>query len=66
MIMKILVSETKEPMVILPMAEWQNVQDRLEELEMTSSQSFRKKIAKARKEKKGYTLAEVKKKLNLR
>ncbi|MBI4993184.1 MAG: hypothetical protein HZC26_03565 [Candidatus Magasanikbacteria bacterium] len=53
----------KMPVVVLPLPVWEEIQNRLEDMEMTQSDSFRKKIAKARSEKKFYSLAQVKKML---
>lgn len=49
------------PVVVLPLKAWQEIEDRLEDVEMLHSVSFRKKIAKARAEKRLYSLAQVKK-----
>ena len=55
----------KTPVVFVPLDVWHEIEDRLENLEMMNSVAFRKKITKARKEKKFYTLTEVKKGLGL-
>ena len=51
----------KVPVVVLPLPVWEELQNRLEDLEMERSDSFRKKIAKARSEKKFYSFSQVKK-----
>lgn len=55
----------KAPVVVLPFKLWQEIENRLEELEMAASLSFRKKIAKARSEKKLYSAREIKKALGI-
>ncbi len=55
----------KEPVVIVPLKQWEDLEDRLEDFEMSSSVFFRKKIAKARGEKKRYTSDEAKKMLGV-
>jgi hypothetical protein len=55
----------KEPVVIVPLKQWEDLEDRLEDFEMSSSLTFRKKIAKARAEKKRYTSDEAKKMLGI-
>ena len=50
-----------KPVVVLPLKIWQIVEDRLEDLSVMESKKLRKKIAKARSEKKNYSGAEVKK-----
>ena len=55
----------KEPVVIVPLKQWEALEDRLEDFEMSSSPSFRKKIAKARAEKKRYTSDGAKKMLGV-
>jgi F0F1-type ATP synthase delta subunit len=49
--------------VIVPLKQWEALEDRLEDFEMSSFPSFRKKVAKARAEKKRYTSDEAKKML---
>lgn len=56
---------SSEPMVIFPLKVWKVVEERLEDLEMMESKTLRKKIAKARAEKKRYSLEQVKKTLKL-
>lgn len=55
----------KNPVVVLPLKIWREIEDRLEDFEMMNSDVFRKRIMKARKEKKFYPFAEVKKRLGL-
>lgn len=52
----------KEPVVVLPMKKWREIEDALEDLEMYSSQKLRKDIENARKEKKTVDLEELMKK----
>jgi hypothetical protein len=42
----------KEPVVVLPIKKWREIEDALEDLEMYTSAKLRKDIAAARKEKK--------------
>jgi len=51
----------KEPVVIIPLKLWENLEERLEDFEARTSLSFQKKIVKARAEKKRYTEKEAKK-----
>ena len=53
----------KKPVVVLPLEKWREIEDYLEDLEMAQSQIFKKKIAKARKEKKLYSSSELRKML---
>ena len=53
------------PVVVLPLALWREVEQQLEDLEMLQSVELPKRIAKARKEKKLYSAAAVKKLLRL-
>lgn len=55
----------KTPIVLLPLPLWEDIEDRLEELEMLRSVTLREKIAKARLEKRRYPAAHVKKLLGL-
>ena len=55
----------KEPVVVLTLKHWENIQDRLEDLEMSASSLLRKKIATARREKKSFTPKEVKRALGI-
>ena len=50
-----------KPVVVLPLATWREVENRLEDLEMYQSVELPKLIAKAREEKNYYSAAEVKK-----
>lgn len=54
------------PVVVVPLKIWEEVAQRLEDFEMLHSLSLRKKIVGARKEKKLYSDAQVKKILRLR
>jgi hypothetical protein len=53
----------KVPVIILPLKIWREIENQLEEAEMNVSVSLRKKIAKARSEKKLYSPSQVKKTL---
>lgn len=55
----------KAPVVVLPIRVWQAIENQLEELEMMQSQSLRKDISKARREKKIYYAAQAKKMLGI-
>ena len=55
----------RAPVVVLPIKIWQAIESQLEELEMVNSQSLRKNISKARKEKKLYSAAQAKKLLGI-
>ena len=55
----------KEPVVVLPMKKWHEIENALEDLEMYTSQKLRENIAKARKEKKMISLEELMKKYSL-
>lgn len=55
----------KKPMVVLPLKIWEEIEDRLEDLEAKESKQFVKKILKARSEKKLYSSAQVKRHLGL-
>ncbi len=55
----------KAPVVLVPLKVWREIEDKLEDFEIMNSEALRKRIMKARKEKKFYTLAEVKKRLGL-
>jgi sensor domain CHASE-containing protein len=52
----------KEPVVILPIKKWREIENALEDLEMYSSENLRRSIAKARKEKKTIPLGALLKK----
>lgn len=49
------------PVVVISLKKWQEIEDSLEDLAITQAQFLKKKIAKARKEKKYYSLDEIKK-----
>jgi len=55
----------KKPVVVLPLKIWEEIHDRLEDSLMAESKPLRKRIAKARKEKKLYSSREVKKLLRI-
>lgn len=55
----------KTPVVVLPLNVWQWIEDSLEDLEIMKSKILRKKIAKARSEKKLYSSLQVKKLLGI-
>ena len=59
----------KDPVVVLPVSFWKSICDNLEELEeyyeMSTSENYKKAIAKARKSKKFISSQEVYKKLGL-
>ena len=52
-------------MVLLPLDFWEKIQDKLENLEMHASKTFRTTIARARKEEKIYSAKEVRRTLGL-
>lgn len=56
----------KEPVVVLPLSVWEKIAEYLEDAEMAKSQSLKKKIFKARSEKKTYSSLQVKKILGLK
>jgi hypothetical protein len=41
----------REPVAVLPLAKWQEIENIIEDWEMYNSENFRRDIAKARKEK---------------
>lgn len=55
----------KEPVVVVPLKDWRNIETLLEEFEMTTSSSFKKKIARARSERKLYSSDRVKRILGI-
>lgn len=55
----------RTPVVILSLDAWKKIEDKLEDLEMLQSKTLRKKITKARKEKKIYSSSQVKKLLGI-
>ncbi len=55
----------KTPVVVIPLGTWRDIENRLEDSEMQSSKLFRKKITRARAEKKLYSSAQVKKLLKI-
>lgn len=50
----------KKPVVVLPLDIWKEIEERLEDFEMMASRALRKKIAKARSEKKLYSSSRIK------
>lgn len=55
----------KTPMVVVPLHVWHELEDLVEDWEMSHSIAFQKKIARSRKSKKRYSSAEAKKILGL-
>jgi len=55
----------KERVVVVPLKDWHDIEVRLENLEIATSPSFKKKIARARAEKNVFSSKEVKKMLGL-
>lgn len=55
----------RNPVVILPLKTWREIENLLEEIEMAHSTNFIKKIAKARTQKKFYSSKDVKKLLGV-
>jgi hypothetical protein len=55
----------KMPVVVLPLKIWREIENRLEDMEMNASVVLKKKIVKARSEKKLYSSSQVKKMLKL-
>ena len=53
------------PVVVLPLKTWRETEGCLEDLEMSQSETFKKNIAKARKEKKVYSSLEIKRLLEI-
>jgi hypothetical protein len=51
----------KEPVVILPMRDWERIQRQLEDFAMSTSPSFTKKLTIARASKKFFSATEAKK-----
>jgi hypothetical protein len=49
----------KTPVVVLPFKIWREIENRLEDMEMNASVVLRKKIAKARSEKKLYSVSQL-------
>jgi hypothetical protein len=52
----------KEPVVVLPIQKWREIENAREDLEMYSSENLRRSIAKAREEKKTIPLEALLKK----
>jgi hypothetical protein len=55
----------KVPVVVLPLRIWRELESRLEDAEMVDSTTLKKKIAKARAEKKLYSFPQIKKALRI-
>ena len=55
----------KTPVVVLPFKIWRDIENQLEELAMIHSKTLRRKIAKARSEKKLYSSSQVKRMLGV-
>ncbi len=55
----------KEPVVILPLAIWKKIAEYLEDAEIAQSRFLKKKVSKARSEKKIYSSSQAKKLLGL-
>ncbi len=55
----------KSSMVVFPLAMWRELEDSLEELEMEHARTLPKKIARARKGKRSYSLSQTKKLLGV-
>ena len=53
------------PVVVLPLRIWRELESRLEDAEMVDSTTLKKKIAKARAEKKLYSFPQIKKALRI-
>jgi hypothetical protein len=51
----------KKPVVVLPLSVWREIEDYLEDLEISQSRHLAAKIKKARSQKKLYSALEVKK-----
>ncbi len=58
--------KNKTPFVVVPLKLWQEIEEKIEELEMLQAKYLRKKIEKARKEKKLYSPDEVRKILKIK
>lgn len=57
--------KTAEPVVVLPLKKWKNIEDDLEDLEMYRSAGFANEIAKRRKETKTIPLNHLLKKYKI-
>lgn len=55
----------KEGVVVIPLEKWHEIEKKLEDLEMYSSEGFMKEIKKRRKEKKTVSLKELLKKYRI-
>jgi len=54
-----------KPVVILPLEIWKRIEDKLEDSEIFGFENIRRKIARARKETRLYSVSEVKKALRI-
>ena len=64
-ISKKLIKIGREPMVILSLKKWKEIEAKLEDLEMYNSSNLAKEIAKRRKEKTSVPLKKILKKYNI-
>lgn len=55
----------KQPVVVVPLKEWQKIEHDLEDVEMMRSMFLAEHITKARKEKKTFTLEHIKKEVGV-
>lgn len=55
----------KEPVVLVPLKDWNKIGEFMEESEMLTSKKFRSEVERARKEKKLYSSTQIKKILHL-
>jgi PHD/YefM family antitoxin component YafN of YafNO toxin-antitoxin module len=55
----------KKPVVIVPLEYWEKIEEKLEDIEILNSKNLKRKIEKARKERKVYSSKEVKRILGL-
>ena len=62
---KKLIAKNEEPVVILPLKKWKEIEMKLEDAEMYGSNYFVKEISKRRIEKKSISLKELLKKHNI-
>ena len=51
------------PVVVLPLRTWQEIEERIEDAELLSSETLRKKVARARAEKKLYSVSQARRAL---
>jgi DNA-binding transcriptional regulator/RsmH inhibitor MraZ len=55
----------KKPLVIVPLEYWEKIEEKLEDIEILNSKNLKRKIEKARRERKVYSSKEVKRILGL-